>query len=102
DSGRDRVETALERSPEFLAGQASARPPPSSAKKSSSPAGTTKMSARASAVKPCRLSRRTAYRYFPSAEQLAVEAALDATRRSMELSIDAGPADEPVVDRVER
>jgi AcrR family transcriptional regulator len=48
------------------------------------------------------ISRRTAYRYFPSAEQLAVEAALDATRRSMELSIDAGPADEPVLDRVER
>jgi AcrR family transcriptional regulator len=48
------------------------------------------------------ISRRTAYRYFPSAEQLAVEAALDATRRSMELSIDAGPADEPVIDRVER
>ncbi len=48
------------------------------------------------------ISRRTAYRYFPSAEQLAVEAALDATRRGMELSIDAGPADEPVIDRVDR
>lgn len=48
------------------------------------------------------ISRRTAYRYFPSAEQLAVEAALDATRRGMELSIDAGPVDEPVVDRVDR
>lgn len=48
------------------------------------------------------ISRRTAYRYFPSAEQLTVEAALDATRRNMELSIDAGPADEPVVERVGR
>jgi AcrR family transcriptional regulator len=48
------------------------------------------------------ISRRTAYRYFPSAEQLTVEAALDATRTNMELSIDAGPADEPVVARVGR
>jgi AcrR family transcriptional regulator len=48
------------------------------------------------------ISRRTAYRYFPSAEQLSVEAALDATRQNMELSIDSGPADEPAVDRVDR
>ena len=48
------------------------------------------------------ISRRTAYRYFPSAEQLAVEAALDATRKNMELSIEAGPVDEPVVERVDR
>ena len=48
------------------------------------------------------ISRRTAYRYFPSAEQLTVEAALDATRRTMELSIDAGPPDEPVLARVDR
>ncbi|MBV9592381.1 MAG: TetR/AcrR family transcriptional regulator [Actinobacteria bacterium] len=48
------------------------------------------------------ISRRTAYRYFPNVEQLTVEAALDATRRNMELSIDAGPGDEPVVDRVHR
>lgn len=48
------------------------------------------------------ISRRTAYRYFPSAEQLTVEAALDATRHTMELSIEAGPADEPVLDRVDR
>jgi AcrR family transcriptional regulator len=48
------------------------------------------------------ISRRTAYRYFPSAEQLAVEAALDATRRGMELSIDAGGPDEPVAERVDR
>lgn len=48
------------------------------------------------------ISRRTAYRYFPSAEQLAVEAALDATRRNMELSIEAGPAGTDVEDRVVR
>lgn len=48
------------------------------------------------------ISRRTAYRYFSSADQLAAEAALEAMRRNMELSIDAGPADEPVADRVDR
>lgn len=48
------------------------------------------------------ISRRTAYRYFPSADQLAVEAALEATRQSMELSIEAGPADAPVTERVDR
>lgn len=48
------------------------------------------------------ISRRTAYRYFPSAEQLFVEAALETTRQNMELSIEAGEADEPVSDRVDR
>jgi len=48
------------------------------------------------------ISRRTAYRYFPSAEQLSVEATLEATRQNMELSIEAGRADEPVADRVDR
>ncbi|MBN9113317.1 MAG: TetR/AcrR family transcriptional regulator [Pseudonocardia sp.] len=48
------------------------------------------------------ISRRTAYRYFPSAEQLVVEAALEATRRGMELSIDAGGPDEPVTARMDR
>ncbi|NKQ54486.1 TetR/AcrR family transcriptional regulator [Amycolatopsis sp. K13G38] len=48
------------------------------------------------------ISRRTAYRYFPSAEQLSVEAALEATRQNMELTIEAGPADAPVADRVDR
>lgn len=48
------------------------------------------------------ISRRTAYRYFPSAEQLSVEAALEATRQNMELSIEAGRIDEPVADRVSR
>jgi AcrR family transcriptional regulator len=48
------------------------------------------------------ISRRTAYRYFPSAEQLSVEATLEATRQNMELSIESGHADEPVADRVDR
>ncbi|QRP48249.1 TetR/AcrR family transcriptional regulator [Amycolatopsis sp. FDAARGOS 1241] len=48
------------------------------------------------------ISRRTAYRYFPSAEQLSVEAALEATRQNMELSIEAGEIEEPVADRVAR
>ncbi|GAA1607073.1 MULTISPECIES: TetR/AcrR family transcriptional regulator [Kribbella] len=48
------------------------------------------------------ISRRTAYRYFPSAEQLSVEATLEATRQNMELSIDAGRSGEPVADRVDR
>ncbi|HWD01097.1 MAG TPA: TetR/AcrR family transcriptional regulator [Amycolatopsis sp.] len=48
------------------------------------------------------ISRRTAYRYFPSVEQLSVEAALEATRQNMELTIEAGEADEAVADRVAR
>jgi AcrR family transcriptional regulator len=48
------------------------------------------------------ISVRTAYRYFPSVEQLTVEATLEATRQNMELSIDAGPSDEPVGARVDR
>jgi AcrR family transcriptional regulator len=48
------------------------------------------------------ISRRTAYRYFPSAEQIAVEAALAATRRGMELSIDTGSPGEPTAERVDR
>jgi AcrR family transcriptional regulator len=48
------------------------------------------------------ISRRTAYRYFPSAEQLSVEAALETTRQNMELSLEAGRVDEPVADRVTR
>ncbi|WP_051792624.1 TetR/AcrR family transcriptional regulator [Amycolatopsis jejuensis] len=48
------------------------------------------------------ISRRTAYRYFPSAEQLSVEATLEATRQNMELSIEAGKPGEPVSGRVER
>lgn len=48
------------------------------------------------------ISARTAYRYFPSLEQLTAEAALEATRQNMELSIEAGPPDEPVIERVDR
>jgi AcrR family transcriptional regulator len=48
------------------------------------------------------ISARTAYRYFPSAEQLTVEATLEATRLNMELSIEAGTPDEPVIERVDR
>jgi AcrR family transcriptional regulator len=48
------------------------------------------------------ISARTAYRYFPSVEQLTVEATLEATRQNMELSIEAGTPDEPVSERVER
>jgi AcrR family transcriptional regulator len=56
----------------------------------------------AEAADAAEISRRTAYRYFPSAEQLSVEAALEATRQNMELSIEAGQVDEPVADRVAR
>jgi AcrR family transcriptional regulator len=48
------------------------------------------------------ISARTAYRYFPSVEQLTVEATLEATRQNMELSIEAGLPDEPVIERVDR
>jgi AcrR family transcriptional regulator len=48
------------------------------------------------------ISVRTAYRYFPSVDQLIVEATLEATRRNMELSIEAGAPDEPVAARVDR
>ncbi|GLZ46086.1 TetR family transcriptional regulator [Actinomycetospora sp. NBRC 106375] len=48
------------------------------------------------------ISVRTAYRYFPSVEQLTVEATLEATRRNMELSIEAGKPEEPVTARVDR
>lgn len=56
----------------------------------------------AEAAEAAEVSARTAYRYFPSAEQLTVEATLEATRRNMELSIDSGRPDEPVTDRVDR
>jgi AcrR family transcriptional regulator len=56
----------------------------------------------ADAADAAEISRRTAYRYFPSAEQLSVEATLEATRQNMELSIEAGRDDEPIADRVAR
>lgn len=48
------------------------------------------------------ISARTAYRYFPSVEQLTIEATLEATRQNMELSIEAGSPEEPVSARVDR
>lgn len=48
------------------------------------------------------VSRRTAYRYFPTAEQLATEAALEATRTSVELRLDDGEPGEPIDARVGR
>jgi AcrR family transcriptional regulator len=56
----------------------------------------------ADAAEAAEVSARTAYRYFPSVEQLTVEATLEATRRNMELSIDSGRPGEPVIDRVDR
>jgi AcrR family transcriptional regulator len=48
------------------------------------------------------VSRRTAYRYFPSAEQLRVEAVLETLRAGMELSIDAGQPSGRIQERVDR
>lgn len=48
------------------------------------------------------VSRRTAYRYFPSAEQLLTEALLEGARSEVEQDIDAGPVDEAISARVDR
>ena len=48
------------------------------------------------------VSRRTAYRYFPSAEQLLTEALLEGTRADVEREIDAGSPDEDVASRLDR
>lgn len=48
------------------------------------------------------VSRRTAYRYFPSGEQLLTEALLEGTRAAVEREIDAGSAQDSVAVRVER
>jgi AcrR family transcriptional regulator len=48
------------------------------------------------------VSRRTAYRYFPSGEQLLTEALLEGTRSDVEREIDAGSPDEDVASRVDR
>jgi AcrR family transcriptional regulator len=48
------------------------------------------------------ISRRTAYRYFPNAEQLIVEALLEAMRADAEREIDAGAVDEDITSRVDR
>lgn len=48
------------------------------------------------------ISRRTAYRYFPNAEQLMVEALLEGTRSDVEREIEAGAVDDDIVCRVDR
>ena len=48
------------------------------------------------------VSRRTAYRYFPSGEQLLTEALLEGTRADVEREIDAGSPDEDVASRLDR
>jgi len=48
------------------------------------------------------VSRRTAYRYFPSAEQLVTEALLEGMRSDVEQQIDAGEPGEDIETRVNR
>ena len=48
------------------------------------------------------VSRRTAYRYFPSAEQLIAEALLEGMRSDVEGEIDGGPSGEDMSARVDR
>jgi AcrR family transcriptional regulator len=48
------------------------------------------------------VSRRTAYRYFPTGEQLMVEALLEGARVDVERDIDAGSSDDPIDTRVDR
>lgn len=48
------------------------------------------------------VSRRTAYRYFPTGEQLMTEALLEGARADVERDIDAGAADDPIDTRVDR
>jgi AcrR family transcriptional regulator len=48
------------------------------------------------------VSRRTAYRYFPSAEQLMVEAVLEGVRGDVEREIDAGAPAGDMTSRVDR
>jgi AcrR family transcriptional regulator len=48
------------------------------------------------------VSRRTAYRYFPSAEQLIVEALLEDMRTEVEREIDGGGPDDDMPTRVNR
>jgi AcrR family transcriptional regulator len=48
------------------------------------------------------VSSRTAYRYFPNAEQLQIEAVLETLRPGMELSIDHGQPGERIEERVDR
>jgi AcrR family transcriptional regulator len=48
------------------------------------------------------ISRRTAYRYFPNAEQLITEALLEGMRTEVEHELAAGAADDNIRDRVDR
>jgi AcrR family transcriptional regulator len=48
------------------------------------------------------VSRRTAYRYFPTAEQLKVEAILEALRPGMERAIESGEPAGGIEERVDR
>lgn len=48
------------------------------------------------------VSRRTAYRYFPGAEQLIAEALLEGMRSDVEHEINDGPPDEDITTRVHR
>jgi AcrR family transcriptional regulator len=48
------------------------------------------------------VSRRTAYRYFPTGEQLMTEALLEGARADVERDIDAGSADDPIDVRLDR
>jgi AcrR family transcriptional regulator len=48
------------------------------------------------------VSRRTAYRYFPTGEQLIVEALLEAMRSDVEREIDAVDSDASIATRVDR
>lgn len=48
------------------------------------------------------VSRRTAYRYFPSADQLITEALLEGMRTEVERELAAGASDDDVADRVDR
>jgi AcrR family transcriptional regulator len=48
------------------------------------------------------ISRRTAYRYFPNAEQLMVEALLEGMRSDVEREIDAGAVGDDIAARVDR
>ena len=48
------------------------------------------------------VSRRTAYRYFPTGEQMIAEALLEGMRSDVEREIDAGAPDEDMASRVNR
>jgi AcrR family transcriptional regulator len=48
------------------------------------------------------VSRRTAYRYFPTGEQMIAEALLEGMRSDVEREIGAGASDEDMASRVDR